>query len=202
MLWSTRPSFAFVDPGRLIDGDLELVEPHARWVDALLASCAHPDTRRIEPEVARTTREQIVGFLESCPRGRQAANPGIGIVPAYHFWMCWSRPGGAPAEVVGSVALRVGETEDLTLYLGHVGYNVLPPARGHGFAGRATRLVLPIARAHGMAHLWITTNPDNIASRRTIERLGATFVDVLPLPPEHTLRARGETAKCRYRLDL
>jgi len=39
------------------------------------------------------------------------------------------------------------------------------------------------------AETWITCNPDNLASRRTCERLGAIFVDTLG-------------SKCRYRLDL
>jgi RimJ/RimL family protein N-acetyltransferase len=34
--------------------------------------------------------------------------------------------------------------------------------------------------------------PDNLASRRTCERLGATFEGIVPLPPTHILHKRGE----------
>ena len=202
MLRLGRPSFTFLDPGRLVDGELELVEPHKAWVDDLLAGCRHPETVRLEPDVARTHRDQIIDFLTHCPRGRQRPDPAAGIVPAYHFWMRCPPGSVAPTGIVGSIALRVAETEDIELYLGHVGYNVLPPARGHRLAARATRLILPLARRHGMRRLWVTTNPDNIASRRTIEHAGGVLVDVVSLPPAHPLRARGESDKCRYRLDL
>jgi predicted acetyltransferase len=64
------------------------------------------------------------------------------------------------------------------------------------------RLVIPLAKAHGMTHLWITCNPENAASRRTIERLGATFVEVVDIPKSNLLYEKGERQKCRYRLDI
>ena len=53
-----------------------------------------------------------------------------------------------------------------------------------------------------MSELWITCNPDNIASRRTCERLGAEMKGVIDVPPGHILYARGERQKCRYRIAL
>jgi tagatose 1,6-diphosphate aldolase len=61
---------------------------------------------------------------------------------------------------------------------------------------------MPLARRHGINPLWITCNPDNHASRRTCERLGATLVEIVPVPVGHTLYQRGEREKCRYRVDL
>jgi tagatose 1,6-diphosphate aldolase len=88
------------------------------------------------------------------------------------------------------------------MYLGHLGYNVYTPARGNRYAERACRLILPLARAHGMKTLWVTCNPDNVASRRTCERLGCTLAEIVSTPPGHTLHQRGELQKCRFRLDL
>jgi tagatose 1,6-diphosphate aldolase len=88
------------------------------------------------------------------------------------------------------------------MYYGHIGYNVFPPARGRHLAERACRLVLPLARAYGMRELWITCNPENVASRRTCERLGATLMEVVDLPEGFPLYQRGERQKCRYRLDI
>ena len=62
--------------------------------------------------------------------------------------------------------------------------------------------MLPLAKRHGMRRMWITCNPDNAASRRTCERLGATLVDTVPIPPDHPFRLRGEIAKCRYVIEL
>ena len=64
-------------------------------------------------------------------------------------------------------------------------------------AGKGTRL-LPLTQRHGLDVLWITCNPDNIASRRTCERLGATLVDIIPVPKDHELYARGDHQKCTH----
>ena len=107
-----------------------------------------------------------------------------------------------PPRVVGGLTLRIADTPDIRNCVGHIGYNVYPPARGAHLAERACRLIQPLARAHGVNPLWITCNPDNIASRRTIERLGAELIEILPLPANHPLRQEGETTKCRYRLTI
>jgi len=53
-----------------------------------------------------------------------------------------------------------------------------------------------------MRTLWITCNPDNAASRRTCERLGAKLVNIVAIPGDHPFRMRGETAKCRFMIEL
>jgi tagatose 1,6-diphosphate aldolase len=102
----------------------------------------------------------------------------------------------------GGIGLRIGDTENLRKYVGHLGYNVYPAERGQHLAERSCRLLLPLAKRHGLKTIWITANPENHASRRTCERLGATLVDIVPVPEEHELFARGEVAKCRYRIDI
>ena len=39
--------------------------------------------------------------------------------------------------MAGSISLRLGHGVNLDRYLGHIGYHVLPPARGHHFAESA-----------------------------------------------------------------
>jgi tagatose 1,6-diphosphate aldolase len=212
-------AFRFLDHRPLIDGELELVAPDPRWVDPLLQAVAHP-LSATDPSASGTTRDRIMEFLGLAPGGRQPADNGSGRVPSYHFWMHlhpmpadhlaqragpntpqWGT-GAPPVEIAGTISLRIGNTADLELYAGHVGYGVYPPARGHHYAERACRLLLPIARAHGLRRLWITCNPDNYASRRTCERLGARFADVVAVPASHPLFQRGDKEKCRYWIDL
>jgi tagatose 1,6-diphosphate aldolase len=202
--------FQFADPGPLRDGELELVPPHARHVDALLAAAAHPLTLAMEPHEPRVTRAQVMEYLAAAPGGRVPGDAERGRVPQYDFWMLahdWPRePGGPPlpplVRIGGTITLRIGATPGLELYYGHIGYHVYPPARGRHFAERACRLLLGLARRHGIRTVWITCNPDNAASRRTCERLGMQFVETLPVPKSDPLYARGEREKCRYRLDL
>jgi tagatose 1,6-diphosphate aldolase len=110
--------------------------------------------------------------------------------------------GNPPLRIIGGMGFRVGTTPEIETFSGNIGYHVYPAARGNRFAERACRLVFPLARRHGLDRIWITCNPDNLASRRTCERLGATLVDIVTIPLDHPFRSRGETAKCRYLIDL
>jgi RimJ/RimL family protein N-acetyltransferase len=208
--------FRFLDPGPLRDGELELVAPHRRWINDLIAGS--------DPTQARLTCSQVEDFLRVAPEGHQAGEAVGGRVPAYHFWMRlhaapqiagdnagattiprWAngRAGSPPPlQIAGGIGLRIGQTPDIELYLGNIGYNVQPFARGNHYAERACRLLKPLALAHGIRPLWITCNPDNIPSRRTCERLGCVAVETLQLPLGHALRVRGDREKIRFRWDI
>lgn len=206
-------SFQFLDPGPLIDRELELVAPDVRWIDDMLAAYAHPLSQK-DPQAGSVTREKLMDFLRAAPGGRHRGESGQrDIMPAYHFWMRLSPPdpsdppptwgaGQPPLRIAGGIGLRIGSTRELEMYYGHFGYNVFPPVRGNHYAERACRLLLPLARAHGLRRLWITCNPENLASRRTCERLGCSLVEIVTLPLGHPLQLRGEREKCRYRLEL
>lgn len=196
----TLQAFQFLDPGPLIDQEVELVAPQQRYIDDLLAACRHPLTLRDAPEQARVTRQSLNDFLLAAPRGHHPGDSRRGYTPSYHFWMRLRED--APVRIAGGLGLRIGAGENIVRYVGHFGYQVYPPARGRHLAERSCRLLLPLARLHGLNTLWITCNPDNIASRRTCERLGAVLVDTIPVPKDHELYARGDHEKCRYRLEL
>jgi predicted acetyltransferase len=149
--------FCFLDPGRLVDDDLELI---------LVA--------------------------------RIPADPIRGWVPCYHFEM---RRTGTNIHL-GDIHLRVGHTESLDLYGGQIGYGVDVEHRGHHYAARCCRLLFPLAKAHGLSPLWITCNPENLASRRTCELAGGVLVEIVDTAPDSDAYLRGEYRKCRYRFDL
>lgn len=201
--------FHFLDPGPLIDHELELVRLDPIWFDDVLAACAHPLTQEHAPAEARITREQLAKFVQAAPWGQEPADSASGRLPQYHFWMRVRHdvapPAGQtlpPVRIAGAVGLRIGRNHAVEMYYGHFGYHVYPPARGRHYAERACRLLLPLAHRHGIKTLWITCDPDNYASRRTCQRLGATLVSIVPVPESDPLYARGEREKCRYRLDL
>jgi tagatose 1,6-diphosphate aldolase len=148
-------AFRFLDPGRLIDDDLELVL------------------------IARRPDDSIKGWA-----------------PSYEFEM--QRRGGGAS--LGSISLRVGDSEHLRLYAGHVGYGVRVEHRGHHYAARSCRLLRDLARQHGLDAVWITCDPDNWASRRTCELAGARFIEIVRVPATDALYALGHHWKCRYRL--
>ncbi len=53
-----------------------------------------------------------------------------------------------------------------------IGYGLAPGARGHGYAAEALSALLTIARDHGVSRVRADTDPDNIASRKTLRRAG------------------------------
>jgi tagatose 1,6-diphosphate aldolase len=125
-------------------------------------------------------------------------DPSINYVPAYKFKMTHVGQG----EEIGRIELRVGNTNHIVMYGGHIGYRVNPEHRGHRYATRACRLLLALARSHGLETLWITCNPDNVPSRKTCELVGAELIEVVDLPQDTDMYQEGERQKCRYRLDL
>lgn len=102
----------------------------------------------------------------------------------------------------GSISLRDGHSHVFTHLLGHIGFAVEAAFRGQGLAGLAVLALLPEVAGLGLDTAWITTTPDNAACRRTLERIGCTFVEAVPIPPWYATYARGERTKLRYRLEL
>lgn len=137
--------------------------------------------------------ELALVLIELC-----AGDPVKAHVPAYRFVM---RVAGHQS-AVGGIEFRVGDSDHIVKYAGHLGYRVWPGHRGHHYAARACRLLMPLARSHGLRALWITCNPDNLASRRTCELAGAEFIEIVDLPEDTDMYRRGERQKCRYRLAL
>jgi predicted acetyltransferase len=88
------------------------------------------------------------------------------------------------------------------MYAGHIGYGVHPLYRGHRYASRSVRLLMPLARRLGLDFLWITCDPENSASRRSLELAGAQFVEIVNVPEDCVIHQSGYPQKCRYRLDL
>lgn len=100
-------------------------------------------------------------------------------IPSLRRWI-WDAedPSGAEA-FAGSVGLRwTKDGSPLPPHvLGHIGYAVVPWKQGRGVATRALALMLEIARGRGMGTVEITTDPDNLASQRVIERNGGRLVE-------------------------
>jgi predicted acetyltransferase len=138
------------------------------------------------------------GELELAVKELYEGDPTANRVPAYKFKMTLV----GDVQEIGRIDLRIGNTHHLLMYGGHIGYGVEPEYRGHHYAARAVKLLIPLACSHGMTTLWITCNPDNVASRRTCELAGAQFIEIVDLPQDTDMYQAGERIKCRYRLDL
>ena len=129
---------------------------------------------------------------------RSPANIAMNTVPAYVFEMRHTLLG----QRMGQIDLRLGDTYNLLMYGGQIGYGVDPAYRGEHYAARSVRLLLPLARQHGFEEVWITCNPDNWPSRRTCELAGGELIEIVPVPPTLDLYHEGDREKCRYLIRL
>jgi len=116
-----------------------------------------------------------------------------GFVPGYHFKIFNDQ-----SEEVGHLNFRVGDTEHVRLAAGHIGFEVAERHRGNRYATKAC-----IAAASWISEVsgtvLITVDPDNLPSILTIERIGATFLDEVDVPPNDPHFLRGSVRKRRYR---
>ena len=126
-------------------------------------------------------------------RDRSGPDRSCGTLETYTWHICLSGSRGT----IGYVSIRMGESPEL-YYLGHVGYRVEEEYRGHGFAGKAVRMLLPQMRRLGLRSLVITTDTDNAPSRLTCERLGCLLERVTAVPERYQPLCSMSTAKCRY----
>lgn len=183
---------------------MDLVRPAAEYlpgyVDALKARWS-PDNLR--PEAADEALARIAAdpdrFLaeqfDPDAKGPPIVLPDGSTVrrlPGISLWM-WD------GEFCGAVGFRwqPGTNELPPTCLGHVGYSVVPWKRRRGYATEALRQMLPLCRAEGLDYVELTTDADNIASRRVIVANGGHFVERF-----RKLAAHGGAETERYRIPL
>lgn len=155
------------------------------------AAAADEELRRIDADPAAF----LAGLVDREARGGPVALPDGTLarrIPGVRRWM-WD------GEFCGVIGLRWQPgTEALPPHcLGHIGYAVLPGKRNRGHASRALRETLPLARAEGLRFVELTTDPDNQASRRTIESNGGVLIERFTKPD-----AYGAAPGLRYRIAL
>ncbi|MFV0480068.1 MAG: GNAT family N-acetyltransferase [Anaerorhabdus sp.] len=109
---------------------------------------------------------------------------------------------GSKRVVVGRCDLRIGMNEEL-YYAGNIGYSIKKKYRGNGYAYDAAKLLLGIAKGnYMMEEVLITCDPDNVASRKTCERLNGKLEAIVDVPESHWLIKQKEYKKCIFRYSL
>lgn len=105
-------------------------------------------------------------------------------------------------KIVGKIVLREGTSEE-RYYDGHIGYTVDKKYQGHNYAYQATMLLKKEALLLGFDELIITCSPDNIASKKTILKLKAEYLETVVIPKKLRKNfAAGEIEKEIYIIKL
>ena len=119
-----------------------------------------------------------------------------GLVPFYHFKIMTRQ--GQPA---GHINFRVGDTPHILQCAGHIGYEILAPFRGQGFAYHACIALKPFIQTR-YERVIITCAPGNTASIKIIKKLGACFINEICVPPDDPAYQSGARKKKRYEWNL
>ena len=99
---------------------------------------------------------------------------------------------------VGRCEYREETGRDLWFY-GHIGYVIYPPYRGENFAYRAClEMFAYLKKRKGLDEFVITCNPDNIASKKTIEKMNFEFIKTVDVDKDHELYELGDHQKNVY----
>ena len=92
-----------------------------------------------------------------------------GWVPSTIVWII------AEDRYVGTLSIRHRLTPALIEFGGHIGTSVIPSVRRRGYARAAAQQALPLVRQLGIPRILVTAYEDNMASRRLIEAMIASF---------------------------
>ncbi|WP_327087789.1 GNAT family N-acetyltransferase [Nonomuraea sp. NBC_01738] len=115
------------------------------------------------------------GFVAWVARLADEGDPGkaaaAGGAPCVYRWVVEGD------QVLGGIALRHGASAFVE-WAGHIGYGIRPSARGRGLATWALGRILGEARELGMDRVLLVCAVDNVASARTIERVGGVLEGV------------------------
>lgn len=80
-------------------------------------------------------------------------------------------------ELIGFVNIRHRLNEELLRESGHIGYSVHPNKRRQGYATKQLKLALGEAQKLGLQRVLITCDKVNIASAKTIQKVGGVLED-------------------------
>ena len=184
---------------------MQLVRPGREHLSGYVAALERgwsSDSARGE-DATREELERInadpVAFLDAMD-DREAKGPPMTLpdgsvaqrIPGFTRWL-WD------GEFCGSIGFRwrPGTTALPAHCLGHIGYAVVPWKQGLGYAKCGLRLMLAEARAVGLPYVEITTDPDNVASRRVIAANGGVLIERFTKPPQF-----GSKPGLRFRIPL
>ena len=130
--------------------------------NALFALYGNPMVTRWWSHEPWANPQQAIEYLERMRRDRLSSE-----------FYPWAITLIADDALIGTAALY---ELDRTHQRGMIGYSLAPSMQGHGYAREALRLLLEFAwTTLDLQRIEADTDPENIASRRLLERLGFVF---------------------------
>lgn len=103
------------------------------------------------------------------------------------------------SRTVGHLRFRIGQSKQILFYSGQLAYGIHEEHRGNRYATKALRAVLPHCLEY-FPEIYITCDPDNVASRKTIEAVNHRFLGEVEVPRNNPMYRQGHRKMRRYAL--
>jgi predicted acetyltransferase len=116
----------------------------------------------------------IEEYIESLRKHSSGEGLRSGYIPQTTFWLLDDN-----GKIVGISRMRHGLTPSLEIRGGHIGYFIGKDERGKGFGEVLLKLTIAKASGLGLDEVLVTTDSQNFASIRIIEKCGGVMKDEL-----------------------
>ncbi len=171
---------------------LELVRPTTRFKKSYLQAIR--EFQREGRYTYHNVDELQSNFRAHIDDERQRIHPEnivVYRVPETIFWLV------DDGEYIGRLELRHKLNDHLLEVGGHIGYSIRPSRRQMGYGTKILELGLQKAHDAGLDRVLLTCDPDNIASRKIIEKNGGQFENRIDV-----VRDGMEYHKLRFWIDV
>ena len=115
---------------------------------------------------------------------KEPANAPPGELPYEDFWLMDAD------EWIGKLTLRTTINAKYLHAGGHIGYEIRPSKRRHGYGTVLLRMGLEKARERGLHRVLLTCDETNIGSRKVIENNGGQLENAVPVEGQAVLKMR------------
>jgi predicted acetyltransferase len=170
-----------VDDVRLVEPSLSLAEE----LRAFVADYAQAGEDRYQRLGANAADAELAEYIELLRRDNTGKARAPGLVPQTNFWLVRS-----DGMILGASRLRHYLNPGLEIEGGHIGYDIRPSQRRHGYGTQILALTLVEARKLGLRRVLVTCDDDNVGSARIIERNGGVLQDLVTSPESGKLIRR------------
>ena len=120
-----------------------------------------------------------------------------GALPFY-WWNVVRK--GDNAEV-GKISFRIGHNYH-SYYNGNIGYEIDEEYQGNNYAYKACKMLMDVAIYHQMDKIYFSCTYDNIASYKTIEKLGGKLIEEITPPKDYIYYFVGIKPHKIYELEI
>ena len=158
---------------RLIQPDAKYTQTYVKGMITIREEGKHWEVNKFSPPY----QTEIESLLENPERMAERiiflkgnlTEDGLpeGFVPYTEFWLMEND------DYIGRFSVRLKLNDNLRKVGGHIGYSLIPEARGKGYGTEGFRLLFPfLSEINCECPVLVTCNSENIGSRRVIEKNG------------------------------